>query len=128
MTKQRILHIEDTQECQQLVAAVLTYHGYEVLCAEDGEQGVEMARTMQPDLILMDLHLPGIDGLEATRQIKDIPTVASVPIIALTAADEASDYERALAAGCETYLGKPFSPSELVALVRQHSECISARA
>ena len=127
MSKQRILHIEDTIECQQLVTAVLTHYGYEVFRADDGEQGVEMARTIQPDLILMDLHLPGIDGLEAARLIKSTPSLDSVPIIALTAADEAADYQRALAAGCIAYLGKPFSPSELVALIHAHSEYVSAR-
>jgi two-component system cell cycle response regulator DivK len=128
MTKIRILHIEDTVECQQLVSAVLTHYGYEVFRADDGEQGIEMARSLAPDLILMDLHLPGIDGLEATRQIKAILAMSSVPIIALTAADEAADCQRALAAGCLAYLGKPFSPSELVALVRQCCSSATARA
>lgn len=128
MTQTRILYIEDTVECQQLVSAVLTYHGYEVFRAEDGEQGVEMARALSPDLILMDLHLPGMDGLEATQQIKAIPVLSSVPIIALTAADEAADCQRALAAGCHAYLGKPFSPSELVELVRQCCSSVAARA
>lgn len=119
MNKQRILLIEDTWECQQLVRAVLTHYGYDVCMADDGEQGVKLARTLSPDLILMDIHLPGIDGLEAVRQIKAVPALISVPVVALTAADEAADFERAMAAGCAAYLGKPFSPSKLVDIICQ---------
>ena len=122
MNGKRVLHIEDTAECQQLVQAVLTYHGYEVLTAADGAEGVKMAQTERPDIILMDVHLPVFDGLEATRRIRMLPEVGHVPIIALTAADEEADYHRALAAGCNAYMGKPFSPSHLVTLVCQYAE------
>jgi CheY-like chemotaxis protein len=122
MSGRRILHVEDTIECQQLVEAVLKYYGYEVLTARDGAEGVMLAQSNHPDVILMDLHLPTLDGLEATRQIRSMPGVAHIPIIALTASDEQTDYQRAMTAGCNAYLGKPFSPSHLVALIGQYVE------
>lgn len=125
MGRKRVLHVEDTMECQQLVQAVLTFYGYEVLTARDGEEGVKMAQTSHPDLILMDLHLPVIDGLEATRQIRSMPETACIPIVALTASDEEVDFQRALAAGCDTYMSKPFSPSHLVALIGHYAEAES---
>lgn len=116
----KILHVEDTPECQQLVQAVLTYHGYEVLTASNGAEGVELAQSYRPDIILMDLHLPVLDGLDATRRIRSMPEMACIPIIALTASDEAMDHERALMAGCNAYMSKPFSPSHLVSLIGQY--------
>lgn len=127
MTAKLILQIEDTWECQQLVCAVLTFHQYEVVATDTGEEGVLLAAQLKPDLILMDIHLPGIDGLEATHQIKSQPCLAHIPIIALTAADELQDTQRALDAGCCAYLGKPFSPARLVALIQQHLESIPAQ-
>jgi two-component system cell cycle response regulator DivK len=120
MNRKRILHVEDTIECQQLVQAVLTFYGYEVLTAKNGAEGVAMAKSACPDVILMDLHLPVFDGLEATRQLRSMPETAFTPIIALTASDEQVDYERSLAAGCTAYMSKPFSPSELVDLICQY--------
>ena len=122
MGGKRILHVEDTQECQQLVQAVLTFHGYDVLTARDGAEGVRMAQSNHPDVILMDLHLPVFDGLEATRQIRSMPGLAHTPIIALTASDEQTDYQQAMTAGCNAYLSKPFSPSYLVELISQYVE------
>jgi two-component system cell cycle response regulator DivK len=124
----RILHVEDTWECHELVRAILTFHGYEVLHAEDGGNGVTLAQETCPDLVLMDIHLPRIDGLEATRQIRSTPGLESLPIIALTAADDDDDYQRAMAAGCNAYLSKPFSLSELVTLVSQYCERTPAHA
>lgn len=122
MGGKRILHVEDTLECQQLVHAVLTHHGFAVLTAGDGAEGVKKARRMRPDLILMDIHLPVLDGLESTRQIRRTPSLSSVPIIALTAADEEADYQRAIAAGCNAFMSKPFSPSQLVTIISQYIE------
>lgn len=127
MAETIILHIEDTWECQQLVRAVLTYHGYQVVSAETGEEGVELVQKLHPSAILMDVHLPGIDGLEATRQIRNLPSTSNIPIIALTATDESVDAQRAANAGCNAYLSKPFSPARLVSLVRQYAEQAQAQ-
>lgn len=126
MNSKRILHIEDTWECRRLVSAVLRHHGYEVLEAEDGLEGVTLALEAKPALILMDIHLPGIDGMEATRRIKSVPEMAHVPVIAVTATDMESDYDRVMASGCCGYLPKPFSPSQLIAIVREHSRYAGA--
>jgi two-component system, cell cycle response regulator DivK len=103
----RILCVEDNPQNMRLVRKILQHHGYEVLEAEDGLTGVEAALKEQPDLILMDINLPDIDGLEATRQIKrQQPTL---PIVALTASAMYGDEERCLAAGCDGYISKPVS-------------------
>jgi CheY-like chemotaxis protein len=88
MTAKRILHVDDTWECRRLVSAVLKHAGYEVIEAEDGLQGVALAKQELPHLILMDLHLPDISGLEATEQIKRLPELAHVAIIAVTATEK----------------------------------------
>ncbi len=119
MNTQRILHVDDSWGCRQLVSAVLSFYGYEVLEAEDGAQAVEMAQREWPDLILMDLYLPNMNGAEATKLIKASP-VGHVPVIAVTSSDKMSDYKRMMGAGCSAYLLKPFSPSQLLSLVRQH--------
>jgi two-component system cell cycle response regulator DivK len=119
MTSKLILHIEDTRECQQLVRAILTYNGYEIITVESAEEGVALAQTERPDLILMDINLPGMNGLEATRQIRGLPALSAVPIVALTATDEASTIQQAAEAGCSAYLSKPFSPTRLVSTVSQ---------
>jgi CheY-like chemotaxis protein len=127
MSRKYVLHVEDTWECQQLVHAVLTHNGFEVVTAENGERGVALAQENPPDVILMDIHLPGIDGLEATKQIRSLPNLSHVPVIALTAADEELDHKRAIAVGCADYLSKPFSPSHLLTLIRQYSGCSTAQ-
>lgn len=121
MNGKRILHVEDTVECQQLVHAVLTFHEFEVFTARDGAEAVAMAQSHRPDVILMDLHLPVFDGLEATRQIRSMPETAFIPIIALTASDEEQDYERSITAGCNAYVSKPFSPAHLVELITRYA-------
>jgi two-component system, cell cycle response regulator DivK len=119
MNTQRILHVDDSWGCRQLVNAVLSFYGYEVLEAETGAQAVAIAQQEWPDLILMDIYLPNTNGVEATKLIKASP-VGHVPVIAVTSSDKMSDYKRMMDAGCSAYLLKPFSPSQLLSLVRQH--------
>ena len=103
----KILLVEDNEDNRDMLSRRLMRKGYDIVLAVDGEQGVQMAGSETPDLILMDMSLPLIDGWEATRQIKATPTGQNVPVIALTAHAMAGDKERALAAGCDDYDTKP---------------------
>ena len=103
----KILYVEDNDDNVYVVKSRLTRAGFTVLVALDGEQGVAMAETEQPDLILMDLSLPVLDGWEATRRLKAAPATKDIPIIALSAHAMAGDRETALAAGCDDYDTKP---------------------
>jgi two-component system cell cycle response regulator DivK len=103
----RILLVEDSEMNWDMLSRRLGRKGYEVLVATDGKQGVEMALSEIPDLILMDMSLPVLDGWEATRQIKAAPETRAIPIIALTAHAMMGDREQALAAGCDDYDTKP---------------------
>lgn len=109
----RILVVEDNPDNRILITDVLTSLNYEVLVAVDGEQGVEMAGDEVPDLILMDLSLPQMDGWTATGHIKSNNALAHIPIIALTAHAMVGDRERALEAGCDDYVSKPIDLREL---------------
>jgi CheY-like chemotaxis protein len=111
----RILLVEDNELNRDMLSRRLSRRGYDVEVAVDGAQGIEMARSLAPDLILMDVGLPQIDGLEATRQLKAEPATSSIPIVALTANAMAGDHEEALAAGCEEYDTKPVDIPRLVA-------------
>lgn len=108
----RILLVEDNEMNRDMLSRRLARNGHEVLMAEDGETGVEMAALQSPDLVLMDVGLPGIDGYEATRRIK---ASASVPVIALTAHAMAVDRDRALEAGCDDFDTKPVDIQRLLA-------------
>jgi two-component system, cell cycle response regulator DivK len=114
----RILVIEDNELNLKLVRDVLGYAGYEVVEARTGEQGVELAAECLPDLVLMDLQLPGIDGIEALRQLRASPLTQDVPVVAVTAFAMREDRERALRAGFDGYLEKPFGVRELPGQVR----------
>lgn len=103
----KILLVEDNEMNRDMLSRRLQRKGYEVLIATDGEQGVAMARAEQPDLILMDMSLPVLDGWEATRTIRATPGIQSVPVIALTAHAMAGDQEKCVAAGCDDYDTKP---------------------
>lgn len=103
----KILYVEDNDDNVFVMRGRLPRAGFEVIVATDGEQGVVMAETEKPDLILMDLRLPGIDGWEATRRIKAAPATKAIPIIALSAHAMAGDREKALEAGCDDYDTKP---------------------
>ena len=118
MTK-RILVVEDTEDNRQIIRDLLTSVGYEIIEAEDGETGVAMAGQHRPDLILMDIQLPTLDGYEATRRIKADPALAQIPVIAVTSYALSGDEAKTRAAGCDGYVAKPFSPRQLLAKVRE---------
>jgi len=103
----KILLVEDNEMNRDMLSRRLARKGFEVMLAVDGAQGVEMARAERPDLILMDLNLPVLDGWEATRQLKGAPETAAIPIIALTAHALSGDSQKALDAGCDDYDIKP---------------------
>jgi two-component system, cell cycle response regulator DivK len=121
MTK-RILVVEDTEDNRQIVRDLLSSVGYELIEAADGAEGVAAAEREKPDLILMDIQLPGMDGYEATRRIRSIPEIGKVPIIAVTSYALAGDESKAREAGCDGYVAKPFSPRQLLAKVREFLE------
>ncbi|MEE9184222.1 MAG: response regulator [Acidimicrobiia bacterium] len=112
MTK--ILLVEDNEENRDMLSRRLTRRGYEVVIALDGGQGVAMAQSEVPDLILMDMDLPVLNGWEATRQLKATPETQAIPIIALTAHAMVGDREKALEAGCEDYDTKPIEFQRLL--------------
>ncbi|HEX2647227.1 MAG TPA: response regulator [Candidatus Dormibacteraeota bacterium] len=116
----RILVIEDTEDNRQIVGDLLRSAGYELLEAVDGLEGVAAAEREQPDLILMDIQLPGIDGYEATRRIRAIPALAKVPIIAVTSYALSGDEAKTREAGCDGYVAKPYSPRQLLAKIREY--------
>ncbi|MEM7250216.1 MAG: response regulator [Pseudomonadota bacterium] len=103
----KILIVEDNEMNRDMLSRRLARKGFEVTMAEDGERGVQMATDQIPDLILMDMSLPIVDGWEATRRIKSAPTTQGIPVIALTAHAMAEDRDKALAAGCDDYDTKP---------------------
>jgi two-component system cell cycle response regulator DivK len=110
----KILLVEDNELNRDMLSRRLTRRGYSVVVAEDGEQGLELARSERPDLILMDMSLPGIDGWEATRRLRADPELAGARVIALTAHAMAGDRERALEAGCDDYDTKPVEMDRLL--------------
>lgn len=110
----KILLVEDNEMNRDMLSRRLMRKGFEIVLAEDGHQGVDKAATENPDLILMDLSLPGIDGWEATRAIKSNPATEAIPVIALTAHAMAGDKEKALAAGCNDYDTKPIEFARLL--------------
>ncbi len=110
----KILLIEDNAMNRDMLSRRLARKGYEVVIAIDGQQGIEMARSETPDLILMDMSLPVVDGWEATRQLKSAPETQSIPVIALTAHAMAGDREKAVEAGCNDYDIKPIERPRLL--------------
>lgn len=115
----RILVIEDTENNRLILNDLLTNAGFEVMEATDGEKGIAMAGESRPDLILMDIQLPKVDGYEATRRIKSNPDLKHIPIIAVTSYALSGDESKAKAAGCDGYIAKPFSPRAILAKVRE---------
>ena len=116
----RILIIEDQADNRSIVRDLLGSVGFELIEAVDGEEGVRAAEREKPDLILMDIQLPLVDGYEATRRIKANAALRSIPIIAVTSYALSGDEARARAAGCDGYVTKPFSPRQLLAKIREH--------
>lgn len=119
---QRILLVEDNEMNRDMLSRRLEKRGYTVMIAVDGKEGVDMARTEIPDLILMDMSLPEIDGWTATRMLKGDPNTQSIPIIGLTAHATAADREKTLAAGCNDFDTKPV---ELPRLLEKISACLT---
>jgi two-component system cell cycle response regulator DivK len=117
---QRILVVEDQTDNMQILRDLLTSVGYEMIEAEDGEAGVQAAKAHRPDLILMDIQLPVLDGYEATRQIKAVPALHAIPIIVVTSYALSGDERKARAAGCDDYVPKPYSPRELLQKIRKY--------
>jgi two-component system, cell cycle response regulator DivK len=109
----RILVVDDNQDNRELVVKVLRKHGYRISEAVDGEEALVLAAAERPDLILMDISLPGLDGYEVTRRLQAMGTCREIPVIALTAHAMKGDREKALAAGCCDYITKPINVREL---------------
>ena len=118
MTK-RVLVVEDQEDNRRIVCDLLTTTDYEVIEAENGEEALAAVARQRPDLILMDIQLPILDGYEATRRIKADPSLSSIPIIAVTSSALSGDEEKARAAGCDDFVPKPYSPRQLLAKIRK---------
>jgi two-component system cell cycle response regulator DivK len=119
MTK-RILVVEDQEDNRIILRRLLSSAGYDLIEAVNGEDGVALALSTRPDLILMDIQLPVMDGYEATRRIKSNAELKSIPVIAVTSYALSGDEAKARAAGCDAYVTKPFSPRQLLAKVREY--------
>jgi len=118
--KKKILVVEDNEQNLYLASFLLERNGYEVITAKDGLEAIENAKAEKPDLILMDIQLPEMDGFEATRRIKEIPEISYVPIIAVTSYAMVGDREKALASGCVGYIEKPFMPETFISEVERY--------
>lgn len=116
----RILVVEDNETNMYLVTRILTAHGFEVIPAKNGKEGVEMAKKEKPDLILMDIQLPDMDGLQVTKNIRDLEEGKDVHIVALTSYAMAGDRQKALAAGCTGYIEKPINPETFIDEIKKH--------
>jgi two-component system, cell cycle response regulator DivK len=118
--RKRILIVEDQEDNRMILRDLLSQAGYDLIEAVNGEEGVAVALSERPDLILMDIQLPVMDGYEATRRIKSNAEFKSVPIIAVTSYALSGDEAKARTAGCDAYVAKPFSPRQLLAKVREY--------
>jgi two-component system cell cycle response regulator DivK len=115
----RILVVDDQEDNRRILRDLLTASAFQVIEATTGEDGITLAESERPDLILMDIQLPGIDGYEATRRIKTIPELRATPLIVVTSYALSGDDVKAFAAGADAYVSKPFSPRALLARVRE---------
>jgi two-component system, cell cycle response regulator DivK len=113
----RVLIVEDNPANMTLATFLLQSAGHTVLSAKDAETGLALARVEQPDLVLMDIQLPGMDGLEATALLKSDPSTRAIPVIALTALAMKGDEQRILAAGCDGYIAKPLAYKDFLAMI-----------
>jgi CheY-like chemotaxis protein len=120
MNKETILLVEDSPLNRRLIEAVLRPHGYRLLTAENGQQGVDVAIAEHPNLILMDVQLPEVSGYDATRMLKARPDTQHIPIVALTAHAMSDERDRALAAGCDGYIVKPIDTRTFPDQVREY--------
>jgi two-component system, cell cycle response regulator DivK len=112
--------VKDQMDSLQIVRDLLRVNGYEMAEAQNGEEAIAAVAKERPDLILMDIQLPIMDGYEATRRIKADPSLRSIPIIAVTSYALSGDEEKARAAGCNDFVPKPYSPRQLLAKIRQY--------
>lgn len=119
INEKTVLLVEDNEDNRIVYSTILQHFGYRVMEALNGEDGIAKARAEQPDLILMDISIPVIDGWEATQVLKRDPATRAIPIIALTAHALASDREKALEVGCDSYLAKPCEPKTVVSEVER---------
>jgi two-component system cell cycle response regulator DivK len=119
MTNPTVLYVEDNEYNRKIVRQLLSRTTYRLIEANDGEAGVAAAREQQPDLVLMDVQLPKMSGLEATRILKSDATTAHIPIVVITSFALSGDDQKAMDAGASSYLAKPYSPRDLLALIRQ---------
>ena len=116
----RVLVVEDQDDNRRIIRDLLTSNGFELIEAETGDEGVAVAAREKPDLILMDIQLPGLDGYEATRRIRANPDLKKTPVIAVTSYALSGDDKKAFAAGCNGYVTKPFSPRQLLDKIREY--------
>lgn len=119
MTSKKILIVEDTEDNRQILRDLLGMAGYTLFEAGDGAEGVAKAAEHRPDLILMDIQMPVMDGYEATRRIKADPALNSIPIVAVTSYALSGDEAKTREAGCDAYIAKPYSPRQMLAKVRE---------
>ena len=125
LSGRRVLVVEDVQENLRLFRAILNLEGAEMLEAEAAVEGIAIARREQPDIILMDLQMPGMDGLSATRLLREDPETRGIPIIVLTASAMDEDKRRAREAGCDGYITKPIDPTEFVQQIAGYLQAAS---
>ncbi|PWB80366.1 MAG: response regulator [Candidatus Methylomirabilota bacterium] len=118
MNKKLILHVEDNQYNRKIIRDLLSKNCYEVIEAYDGEAALDALARRRPDLILMDVQLPKLSGLDATRRIRANPILAEIPVIAITSFALSGDDRLAFEAGCNAYIAKPFSPRDLLEMIR----------
>ncbi|MBN2538915.1 MAG: response regulator [Deltaproteobacteria bacterium] len=118
--KGKILVIEDNEQNLYLVRFILEQNGYEVFAALDGQSGIEMAASLKPDLILLDIQLPLMDGYAVARNLRQDPALADTPIVAVTSYAMTGDREKTIEAGCDGYIEKPIDPDTFMAQVEQH--------
>jgi CheY-like chemotaxis protein len=118
--KPKILVIEDNEQNLYLVTFMLEVRGYEVIQAQHGQQGIELAAQVEPALILLDIQLPVMDGYTVAQELRNNPALDEVPIVAVTSYAMAGDRERTLAAGCTGYIEKPINPDTFIAEVERH--------
>ncbi len=119
MTGKVILHVEDNEYNRKIVRDLLSKTDYELIEANNGEVALDALARQRPDLILMDVQLPKLSGLEVTRRIRSDPDLAAIPVIAITSFALSGDDRRALEAGCNAYIAKPFRPRELLEMIRR---------
>jgi two-component system cell cycle response regulator DivK len=118
--KKRILVVEDQEDNRRILRDLLTNAGFDMVEAENGEEAIASVQASRPDLILMDIQLPTLDGYEATRRLKADPNLKEIPIIVVTSYALSGDEDKARLAGCDDYVAKPFSPRQLLAKIKEY--------